>query len=322
MTMNIYIRSAACIAPTTTLGASDVPPTAKPAGNRLACLEPDYKNFIDAKALRRMSRIIRMGVATAKACLRQADGSGAATADKTQGTAECLPDAIITGTGYGCLEDTGLFLTSMIQRKEEALQPATFIQSTHNTVGAQIALILQCTGYNNTFVHRGFSFENALLDAILLIQEAEAATVLTGGVDELTDVSFEILSRFGLYRHTPAGEGAAFFLLAGQPTGEDYAKLEGMATFYKPEDVGLEMQRFLQEQTIDPASIDLVIGDEILPGIPTQPYKTQCGEYPTSTAYAFWLAATLIKTGIHKRILVYNHYLGIHHAAFLLAAAS
>jgi len=261
-------------------------------------------------------------VATAKACLRQSAGFDVATADKTQGTAECLPDAIVTGTGYGCLEDTGLFLTSMIQRKEEALQPATFIQSTHNTVGAQIALILQCTGYNNTFVHRGFSFENALLDAILLIQEGEAATVLTGGVDELTDISFEILSRFGLYRHTPAGEGTAFFLLASQPTGEDYAKLEGMATFYKPEDVGLEVQRFLQEQAIDPASIDLVIGDGILPGIPTQPYKTQCGEYPTSTAYAFWLAATLIKTGIHKRILVYNHYLGIYHAAFLLAAAS
>lgn len=333
--MNIYIRSAACIAPTTTLGASDVPPLVKPAGNRLASIEPDYKGLIDPKAIRRMSRIIRMGVATAKACLRQANGAAAAAATATaaaaaaaaaagmtQGLAECLPDAIVTGTGYGCLGDTGEFLTSMIQRKEEALQPATFIQSTHNTVGAQIALVLQCTGYNNTFVHRGFSFENAVLDAVLLLQEGEATTVLTGGVDELTDDSFEILSRFGLYRHVPAGEGTAFFLLSGEPGGQDYAKLEGMATFYKPEDVGLEIQHFLQEQAVDSASIDLVIGDEILPGIPTQPYKTQCGEYPTSTAYAFWLAATLIKTGAHKRILIYNHYLGSYHAAFLLAAAS
>jgi len=324
MTKNIYIRSAACIAPTTTLGAADLPPLAKPAGKRLACIEPDYKGFIDPKALRRMSRIIRMGVATAKACLLQAEGSGAGamTSAATQGLAECLPDAIVTGTGYGCLQDTGLFLTDLIGRKEETLQPATFIQSTHNTVGAQIALLLQCTGYNNTFVHRGFSFENAVLDAVLLLQEGEAATVLAGGVDELTDASFGILSRFGLYRHAMAGEGAAFFLLAGEPTREDYAKLEGMATFYRPEDIELEMQRFFQEQAVDPASIDLVIGDSILPGIPTQPYKTQCGEYPTSTAYAFWLAARLIKTGVHKRILVYNHYLGLHHAAFLLAAAS
>jgi 3-oxoacyl-[acyl-carrier-protein] synthase II len=345
--MNIYIRSAACIAPTTTIGLGDLPPTAKPAGdgppaqptdegppakptdegppakptgagpfgkpagNRLACIEPDYKGLIDPKALRRMSRIIRMGVAAAGDCLRQAGMT--------------MPDAIVTGTGYGCLEDTGIFLTNMIRRNEEALQPATFIQSTHNTVGAQIALLLQCTGYNNTFVHRGLSFENAMLDAILLLQEGEAATVLAGGVDELTDASFSILSRFGLYRHALAGEGAAFFLLAGQPTPDDYAKVEGMATFYKPgsqDEIVREIRDFLQERAVDPASIDLVIGDEVLPGIPTQPYKTQCGEYPTSTAYAVWLAARLIKRGVHKRILVYNHYLGIHHSAFLLGVAT
>ena len=321
--MNIYIRSAACIAPTTSIGATDLPPVAKPggdgagaaspiaepAGNRLACIEPDYKGLIDAKALRRMSRIIRMGVAAAQSCLVEANLP--------------MPDAIVTGTGYGCLEDTGVFLANMITRKEEALQPATFIQSTHNTVGAQIALIMQCTGYNNTFVHRGFSFENAVLDAILLLQEGEATTVLAGGVDELTDASFAILSRFGLYRHALAGEGAAFFALASRPTVHDYAKLEGMVTFYKPEsreEIVREIREFLQEQAVDPASVDLVIGDEILPGIPTQPYKTQCGEYPTSTAYALWLAARLIKTGVHKRILVYNHYLDIHHSAFLLAA--
>jgi hypothetical protein len=329
--MNIYIRSAACIAP-----------AAKPAGNRLACIEPDYKGLIDPKALRRMSRIIRMSVATAMNCLSLAGGPKAAAGPEAAAKAEAagpktagpeapggagiaIPDAIVTGTGYGCLEDTGVFLANMIQRNEEALQPATFIQSTHNTVGAQIALILQCTGYNNTFVHRGFSFENAVLDAILLLQEGEATTVLTGGVDELTDASFAILSRFGWYRQALAGEGAAFFLLSGEPGGDDYAKLEGVATFYKPEnpkEIAREIGDFLQELAVDPASIDLVIGEEILSGIPTQPYKTQCGEYPTSTAYALWLAARLIKSGAHKRILVYNHYLGIHHAAFLLTAVS
>lgn len=309
--MNIYIRSAACIAPTANIRPTDLPPVAKPAGNRLACIEPRYEEFIDPKALRRMSRVIRIGVAAAKSCLMEAGLP--------------MPDAIVTGTGYGCLEDTAVFLRNMITRKEEALQPATFIQSTHNTVGAQIALILQCTGYNNTFVHRGFSFENAVLDAILLLREGEATTVLAGGLDELTDASFAILTRFGLYRHAPAGEGAAFFLLANQPGPGDYAKLEGMTTFYRPPtpaDAQREMQGFLQDLAVDPASIDLVIGEEVLPGIPTQPYKTQCGEYPTSTAYALWLASRLIKTGAHKRILVYNHYLGTQHAAFLLADAS
>ena len=309
--MNIYIRSAACISPKNTTGDADgLPPLAKPATTRLTCLEPDYKTFIDPKALRRMSRIIRMGVATARQCLQDANLA--------------IPDAIVTGTGYGCLEDTGLFMKNMIQRNEDSLQPAQFIQSTHNTVGAQIALLLQCTGYNNTFVHRGFSFESALLDSILLLKEQDASTVLVGGVDELTADSYAILSRFGLFRHMPAGEGTAFFLLTGRPSGEDYAQISGMTTIYKPknrEETLREVYAFLQEHAVEPSSIDLVIGDEIIPGKPTMAYKTQCGEYPTSSAYALWLAAQRLKTGPYKRILVYNQYLGIHHAAFLLSKA-
>ena len=53
-----------------------------------------------------------------------------------------MPDAIITGTGLGCLEDTEKFLTAMVTNKEEFLTPTSFIQSTHNTVSAQIALLL------------------------------------------------------------------------------------------------------------------------------------------------------------------------------------
>lgn len=49
-------------------------------------------------------------------------------------------DAIITGTGLGCIEDSEKFLKSILDNKEEFLTPTSFIQSTHNTVGAQIAL--------------------------------------------------------------------------------------------------------------------------------------------------------------------------------------
>jgi 3-oxoacyl-[acyl-carrier-protein] synthase II len=325
--MNIYIRSAACISPQPTFGEQPSwtsPAEASAKAGRLACIEPDYKTLLDAKALRRMSRIIRMGVATANDCLRQAG--------------EKEPGAIVTGTAYGCLEDTDCFLQSLIQRKEQALQPAPFIQSTHNTVGAQIALMLQCTRYNNTFVHRGASFENALLDAILLLSEGEAETVLAGAVDEITDTSHAILQRFGLYRHVPAGEGAAFFLLAGQPSPSDQARLDGITTFYKPEDtktIEKALRSFLEQHAAEP---DLVIvganGDEandrryrqlttnasVFAGKKLLSYKQLCGEYPTSTAFAFWMAARLLKQGVHRQILVYNHYLGIHHTAFLLSA--
>ena len=58
-----------------------------------------------------------------------------------------------------------VFLRKMIEFEEKMLSPTAFIQSTHNTVGAQIALLLKCHHYNNTIVHRAFSFENALTEA-------------------------------------------------------------------------------------------------------------------------------------------------------------
>jgi 3-oxoacyl-[acyl-carrier-protein] synthase II len=299
----VYIRSAACISPRQS--------------------EPDYRALLDPKLIRRMSRIIRMGAVAALTCLKE--------------TGLAAPDAIVTGTAYGCLEDTGLFLNSMIERNEELLQPATFIQSTHNTVGAQIALLLQCTGYNNTFVHRGFSFESALLDAILLLADEEATTVLVGGVDEITGTSHALLSRFGLYRHTVAGEGAAFFLLTGEPSENDYARLDGITTFYKPKESGEVKQHvmsLLGSEGLAPTDIDMIItgdnGDErgdriyreivgsLFPGKPNLTYKQLSGEYPTSSSFGLWMAAHQVRSGV-GRVLLYNHYLGIHHSVYLLS---
>lgn len=186
----MYIRATGNISPQKTFGhpPMEEAPVAY-AGNRLACIEPDYKEFIDPKLIRRMSRIIRMGVAAAMECLKEADVK--------------VPDAIVTGTAYGCMEDTSSFLSKMVEFNEELLTPTAFIQSTHNTIGAQIGLMLQCNNYNNAYVHRGFSFESALLDGMLLLKEKEATTVLVGAVDEIINNSHAILSRMGLYKQGP-----------------------------------------------------------------------------------------------------------------------
>lgn len=322
--------------------------------NRLTCIEPDYKDIIDPKMIRRMSRIIRMGVAAAIGCLREGNTD--------------VPDAIVTGTAYGCLQDTDVFLSKMVEQNEELLTPTAFIQSTHNTIGAQIGLMLKSNRYNNAFVHRGFSFESAMLDGVLLLMENAAGNVLVGAIDELTDHSFAILERFGLYKKNPitntalystntrgtiAGEGSAFFLLAKEHTAGDYAKLDGMHTFYKPASIvesEEQVKLFLESHSIDINDIDLIItgrnGDTthdavynqlnrgIFNGITTAGYKHLCGEYPTAVSFALWLAANCIKqnvipSSLHstsntgkdiKRVLVYNHYQDIHHSLLLLSA--
>jgi 3-oxoacyl-[acyl-carrier-protein] synthase II len=311
--MDFYIQAASAISPKS------------PGG------EPDYAALIDTKAIRRMSRIIRMGVGAALSCLRDAGMTS--------------PDAIVTGTAYGCLADTEVFLNKMIRQAEEMLPPTAFIQSTHNTVGGQIALMLKCHGYNNTFVHRGHSFESALLDAMMLLREGSAgmqendvSNVLVGGVDEITETSHAILSRFGLYRHAVAGEGAAFFLLTGGKTAETQARLQGLDTFYKPEDAGEIEDRvhsFLASIMLCPEDIDLVImgnngdpaGDKIYGQLVTTAFsecetmnhKDICGEYPTSASFALWLAVDAIRTGRAERILIYNHYLGMYHSLMLVS---
>ncbi|MBK5272540.1 MAG: beta-ketoacyl synthase chain length factor [Bacteroidia bacterium] len=356
----MYIRATGNISAQKSFGHP--PFLAEPAeytGNRLSCIEPDYKTFIDVKLIRRMSRIIRMGVAAAMECLQEANVK--------------VPDAIVTGTAYGCLEDTGLFLTKMVEFNEELLTPTAFIQSTHNTIGAQIGLMLQCNNYNNAFVHRGFSFESALLDGMLLLKEKEAANVLVGAVDEITNISHAILSRMGLYKQgavsslelfknnpiaigskgTIAGEGASFFLLANEPSSTDYAKLDGLKTFYKPQgvkEIEEHILSFLAAPSITFNDIDLVItgkngdtrSDNVFDQLQqslfnksnTINYKHLCGEYPTATAFALWMAANIIKSGAVpealeysgskentiKRVLIYNHYQNLHHSLFLISA--
>jgi 3-oxoacyl-[acyl-carrier-protein] synthase II len=124
--MRIYIQSSACISAQRTFGVAEfLTDPVQYNSTRLKAIEPDYSAYIDLKQIRRMSHVIKMGVAAARKCLANAN------VDE--------PGAVITGTAFGCIEDTVTFLTRMVELNEEMLPPTAFIQSTHNTVAAQIA---------------------------------------------------------------------------------------------------------------------------------------------------------------------------------------
>jgi 3-oxoacyl-(acyl-carrier-protein) synthase len=321
--------------------------------NYLRCMDPNYKEYITGDMVRRMSRIIKMGMAAGKICLADA--------------ACTMPDAIITGTGLGCIEDTEKFLTNMIRNNEEFLTPTSFIQSTHNTVGAQIALMLKCHNYNFTYVHRGFSFESALLDSFIRITSGESETVLLGGMDEMTPNTFTILQRLGHYKQKPvnnldllkthsrgtiAGEGAAFFLLSANPGTKNYGKIEALDTFYKPDRNKLpeHISAFLERSGKKMDDIDLVIlgmsgdpaNDEVYEDVRKHLFREKsqawfkhlCGEYQTASSFGLWLAAMILKNGKlpesvrlegttpgkFGNILIYNHYRNIDHSLMLVSS--
>ncbi len=283
--------------------------------NYIKCLEPVYGDFIDPMVARRMSRIVKMGVCAALKCLRDAGIEN--------------PDAIITGTGLGCIEDTEKFLGSLYASEEQLLNPTPFIQSTHNTIAAAIALKLKCNSYNNTYVHRGFSFESALLDSMMLLQEGSASNILTGGMDELTPNSFAITNRLGFWKEKTvnnlrlldyknkgslAGEGVAFFALSHSKNDKSLARISAVSTLYKPQsadEVTARLSVFIQKSAGVAGDIDLVMlgmnGDPVQDKIyhhimsnffsPVQCtfYKHLCGEYDTAASFALYLATMIIK---------------------------
>jgi 3-oxoacyl-[acyl-carrier-protein] synthase II len=350
--MKVFIRSSACISAQKTFKSEGfLDDIVEYNGTRLPVIEPDFKEYIDPKLIRRMSHIIKRGVAAASECLK---GAGVE-----------MPGAIIAGTALGCMEDTIAFIDRIVEGNEEMLPPTAFIQSTHNTVAAQVALALKCHAYNNTFVHKGISFESALFDAIMLLKEQEADNILVGGTEEMVDASFKVLTRLGLYKRRPVsnlelfqtvsrgtigGEGTAFFLVTDKPSPDNLAELTGIKTLYQPENIEGSVRSFLAEHELTPEKVDLVItgknGDtkndavykQIIVDVFTTNaianYKHLCGEYPVSSSFALWLAANILKraevpevvferesgVAVHKTILIYNHYQNKYHSLMLLSA--
>jgi 3-oxoacyl-(acyl-carrier-protein) synthase len=331
---NIFVNGIGIVSPQPSMVQENFPGTFTEAeNNRFRSADPGFKTYIPADLNRRMGRVIKMGVSAAKICLQDA---GMVLGEEPESYRS--PDAIITGTGWGCLEDTGKFLTSMIKNREEFLTPTSFIQSTHNTVAGQIALLTKCHSYNFTYVHRGFSFESALLDAMMQMESGDFSDVLLGASDELTEGYLAITGRLGFWkrktisslqlsedtqRGSIPGEGAAFFYLSAERNNKTYASLKGLKMFNNPwheDETGVIIDAFLAENQLNREDIGLILagfsgdqGSDLMyrPVIDSfdastivAHFKHLCGEYPTSTSFALGLASLILKTGKIPDILL------------------
>jgi len=349
----IFINGMGCVSPQETLGKrilEDI--IIETEAEFLEIQTPNYRNFVHPKILRRMSKIVRMGIVASKTALESAGLE--------------YPDAILTATGLGCQRDTEKFLNSMIENKEGLLTPTSFIQSTHNTVGGAIAIGQQNHNYNLTYVHRTFSFESALLDSMMLLQEGKAKNILLGGFDEITEESWLIKTKIDFYKKEAikntnllsdkkpgalAGEGSTFFVLSDTASKNTVAELLGTEMFYRPQDLNEiegNITNFLNANSLTVEEIDLVIlgnngdsgFDEIYSKLEdglfakntTAYYKHLCGEYDTSSAFATWLVAGIIHenrvpevvlkrgkaTNEIKKVLIYNQFRNVNHSLILL----
>lgn len=289
---------------------------------------PNYRDFIPPAAARRMAPAVKMGVVAATKALQNAELEH--------------PDAIITGSGMGCMQDTEKFLNALLENNEEYLTPTSFIQSTHNTVGGQIALGLHCKAYNTTYAHGSLSFESALLDAQLALQEGSAKNILIGGIDELGTEFVDYLmlneQQEKYPKKVPYGEGAAFFVVS-QVANEKSIVLKDVQTFRTiPENrIGEKVLEFLRQHRLEASAIEMLflgntgdgfdgyydsVSSEFSPGIKQVPFKKYSGYFYTCISFAVWWGFEVMRKENHKEnkhVLIYNQEKGQNHSFILLS---
>jgi len=204
--MSIYLYSSSAISTIDNSSVANLLESALPINQNKTLVEPVYKEFINPMQLRRMGKATKMSIACSLGCLKKAN--------------DAIPEAIIMGTGLGAITDTEKFLKIASQEGNVILPPTSFIQSGHNSMAGQIALLLKNDSYNITHVQQGISFEYALQDAVLTVQEG-AQLVLVGAADENTPLLHDLAERLNL---EPAvlnqlSEGAAFFTIGSSKKG-------------------------------------------------------------------------------------------------------
>jgi len=312
-------------------------------------IEPNYKDYLEPNMARRMGKILKRAIVTARTAVQQSGGA--------------MPDAIISATGLGCIESTEIFLEAMIRDGEELLPPTHFMQSTHNTISSQISIDMKCRGYNSTYMQKGVSFENALLDAYLQLSAGRLKTALVGGYDELTPHYQIILSRLGYWRANGenvrlqrgeeafASETSVSFMLSAEKNADSICQINNLDILYKPsiETLQSALNELLRKENLSIHDIDVVMtgmsghkaNDDVYRSIVPHlfgdktlaVYKPVFGESYTASAIGLYVAATCLhkqripdymlldKNRVNtpvKTILFYNQYENKNHAFTLL----
>lgn len=350
--MKIYIRSASQISIQKPLCEEwfENPIFYSQSYNR--SLEPEFKEYIPVMEARRMGRVMKRAIVTAKSVVPE---------DKRASL-----DAILTGTGLGSVEDAEKFLNAMLKNDEEMLPPSNFMNSTHNTIGSQIALNFKCHGYNSTSAHRGTSFDTICFDAYLQFLNG-AKNILVGGHDEMTPAYFALFDQIGFWKKesfsadtikdsltkgTFAGETAASFWLSTEESEESLCAILGVDLLYKPTMSRLQesVSTILDKNGLSLGDIDAIVlnynGDiendtisaevakSLLPGVQQLYYKHLFGDSFTMSAMGLYVSAVCLQRGevpshlIYKegtgnsrpqRILLHNHYQNKDHSLMLLS---
>jgi hypothetical protein len=226
-----------------------------------------------------MNRVQKFGLCTALSALQKADNKAI--------------DAIIVATGWGCIDSTCKFLERLFDRKELPVNPAVFIQSTHNTIAAQTAIYLKSKVYNNTITDNQLPFELAVDNALLCLQDDGFKSVLLGACDETAPQLIDILNKISKFGEMQSyGEGGACFVLSKE-------KENSIAEIKYFNSVSKEKAPEIIDNLSKEYSIDYIFTARkrnFPESIPQILYTDYFGDFPTSAACGLWLAVDCLNS--------------------------
>lgn len=275
-------------------------------------VSPDYRKYFKPLEARRYGELIKRAIVTSETVLRNSGMDSV--------------DAIITGTGMGCVQDTEDFLMSLCVDGEQMSKPSSFMHSTHNTISSAIAIRTRSHGYNITYSHRGVSFDYSLLDAYLQFRQGAIRNALVGSHDECTPSYFKIIEKTSYageaMKDTCAEASVSLTLSSDRNSG--MCMISGMDILYRPtpKKVSAALGEILKEVGIQKKDIAGVITgingnptndqyysqyeETLFKGMTLLHYKHIFGECYSASGLGFYVAAKCLERRFIPPFLVYR----------------
>ncbi len=307
--MKFYLNHSSCISPQQSFeGVFPNEVLLKQTSHHILAQEPDYKPYIPLNLLRRMGKISRMGLTTGLKVIQESNVEF---------------DAIVSGSAYGSNEESFKFLDQIYKYEEGPMTPTNFTQSTTNVVSAQLGLMTKNFSYNSTNSQKAHSFENSLLEGMMLLENNMAQHVLVGAVDEISQYTFNLFGLLNWVRKddvTPEeaiqkkgvgfvpGEGSAFFHLSTVPECKEAVCISFMRTYVGPFQMNIKSDitqlNFEPDLILSPCNGDINNDNTVcslsdyFEDVPQIYFKKFFGDSPTVSALSVWLGQQLLRNDL------------------------
>ncbi|MBQ2563596.1 MAG: beta-ketoacyl synthase chain length factor [Muribaculaceae bacterium] len=291
---NVYIKNIAQVSAQSPLSDDWSTSPVELQGYFVPATDPQFRDYINPMAARRMTPILKRALVTAKVA-----------------TGGNPLDAIVTGTGLGCATSSERIINAMLEEGEALSQPTHFMQSTHNTIGSLVAIDSKCHAYNATYSQDGISAECALLDVFIQMRLGKINNALVGSHDELPKSWLEVMKRgkvIGNSGQVPASEASVSMLLGCDKNGAK-CEVAGIELSYGTS-FDVMLHSFLSNNAI--THIDALMTGvngwkehddvynelfSVLPYVPQLHYKHIFGESFSASALAIYASALCLENG-------------------------